>query len=114
MSSMTILCFVYMSAMLQWTQAMNSDRIIWDRVDSFDSDSFQDLAAGYLTKFGYMSQKKSIKSSSLQSLDRAISKFQEFSGLEPTGKLTEETVEYMQKPRCGVKDILEEDEDTPR
>ena len=95
-----------MLVMLQWVQAINRD--------NFDSDSYQDLAAGYLTKFGYMTQKTSVKSSSLQSLDRAISKFQEFSGLEPTGKLNAETVEYMQMPRCGVKDIIEEDEDTPR
>eukprot|EP00090_Calanus_glacialis_P045346 TRINITY_DN8369_c0_g1_i1.p1 TRINITY_DN8369_c0_g1~~TRINITY_DN8369_c0_g1_i1.p1 ORF type:complete len:559 (+),score=136.99 TRINITY_DN8369_c0_g1_i1:156-1832(+) len=114
MSGMAMLCVVCVCVMLQSAHAMNRDRIIWDRVDSFDSDSYQELAAGYLTKFGYMSQKKSVKSSSLQSLDRAITKFQEFSGLEPTGKLTEETVEYMQKPRCGVKDIIEEDEDTPR
>jgi len=114
MSGLGMLCVVCVCVMLQSAHAMNRDRIIWDRVDSFDSDSYQEMAAGYLTKFGYMNQKKSVKSSSLQSLDRAISKFQEFSGLEPTGKLTEETVEFMQKPRCGVKDIIEEDEDTPR
>jgi len=106
MSGTTMLCFVCMLVMLHWVQAINRD--------NFDSDSYQDLAAGYLTKFGYMTQKTSVKSSSLQSLDRAISKFQEFSGLEPTGRLNAETVEYMQKPRCGVKDIIEEDEDTPR
>ena len=54
--------------------------------------------------------------SSLQKLDHAISKFQEFAGLDVTGQLNEETVEMMRKPRCGVKDFIDEDEDadTPR
>ena len=83
-------------------------------MDNFDSESYKELAAGYLTKFGYMTQSKSVQSSSLQSLDRAISKFQEFAGLEQSGKLTQETIQFMQMPRCGVKDIIEEDEDSPR
>ena len=114
MSGLMMVCLLCVcAAMLQLVQAMDLGRI-WDRADSFDSDSYKELASGYLTQFGYMTQSKSVKSSSLQSLDRAISKFQEFSGLEQTGKLTKETVEYMQMPRCGVKDIIDEDEDTPR
>jgi hypothetical protein len=114
MSGLMMVCLLCVcAAMLQLVQAMDLGRI-WDRADSFDSDSYKELASGYLTQFGYMTQSKSVKSSSLQSLDRAISKFQEFSGLEQTGKLTKETVEYMQMPRCGVKDIIYEDEDTPR
>jgi len=114
MSCVTMLylvCGVY-SAMLHSVQAMELGRII--RVDNFDSESYKELAAGYLTKFGYMTQSKSVQSSSLQSLDRAISKFQEFAGLEQSGKLTQETIQFMQMPRCGVKDIIEEDEDSPR
>ena len=49
--------------------------------------------------------------SSLQKLDHAITKFQEFAGLEVTGGLNEETVDMMRKPRCGVKDFIDEDED---
>ena len=54
--------------------------------------------------------------SSLQKLDHAISKFQEFAGLSVTGQLNQETVEMMKTPRCGVKDFIDEDEDadTPR
>ena len=70
----------------------------------FDSDS--KLAFCFLKKFGYMNQ-------SLD-MERAIRKFQEFAGLEQTGKLSQETVQFMQMPRCGVKDIIEADEDTPR
>merc|ERR1712050_555997 len=60
-------------------------------------------AEEYLAKFGY-----------LQSLDSAIANFQAFAGLEQTGELDEETVKMMHTPRCGVKDFIEEDEDTPR
>jgi len=114
MSRVTVVCMVcgVYSAMLHSTQAMELGKII--RVDNFDSDSYKELAAGYLTKFGYMNPSKSVKTSALQSLDQAISKFQAFAGLEQSGKLTEETVEYMQMPRCGVKDIIEDDEDSPR
>merc|ERR1712088_1140782 len=54
------------------------------------------------------------KTAALQSLDSAISDFQAFAGLEQTGELDEETVKMMHTPRCGVKDFVEEDEDTPR
>ena len=114
MSGWAVMLLVCMLAMLQRTQAMSKDRVIWESVTDFDSETYQEMAADYLKKFGYMTKSKSVKSSSLQSLDRAISKFQEFSGLEPTGKLNEETIEFMQKPRCGVTDIIDEDEDTPR
>lgn len=111
MTMVCLVCGVY-TAMLQSVQAMELGRII--RVDSFDSDSYKELAAGYLTRFGYMTQSSSVQSSSLQSLDRAITKFQEFAGLEQSGQLTKETVDYMQMRRCGVKDIIEDDEDSPR
>jgi len=109
---MLFIVFSVYAAMLQPVQPMELGRFI--RVDNFDSDSYKAMAANYLTKYGYMTKSRSIQSSSLQSLDRAISKFQEFAGLEPTGKLTEETIDYMQMRRCGVKDIDEDDEDHPR
>ena len=63
-----------------------------------------------------MKKPKSNQLSSLQKLDHAISKFQEFAGLGVTGQLNQETVEMMKTPRCGVKDFIDEDEDadTPR
>ena len=47
---------------------------------------------------------------------QAISRFQEFAGLEATGELDKETVDMMMTPRCGVKDFIDDDEDvdTPR
>ena len=68
---------------------------------------------GYL-QFGYLQSGTSGKTAALQSLDSAIANFQAFAGLEQTGELDEETVKMMHTPRCGVKDFLEEDEDTPR
>ena len=35
----------------------------------------------------------------------AIKTFQKFFGLPPTGDLDEETLNQMQKPRCGVPDV---------
>ena len=71
-------------------------------------------AEEYLAKFGYLQSGTSGKTAALQSLDSAIANFQAFAGLEQTGELDEETVKMMHTPRCGVKDFLEEDEDTPR
>ena len=49
-------------------------------------------------------------------IPQAVSKFQKFAGLEVTGLLDKETVDMMLKPRCGVKDFIDDDEDadTPR
>ena len=49
-------------------------------------------------------------------IPQAVSKFQRFAGLEVTGLLDKETVDMMLKPRCGVKDFIDDDEDvdTPR
>merc|ERR1711963_770381 len=71
-------------------------------------------AEEYLAKFGYLQTGTSGKTAALQSLDSAIANFQAFAGLEQTGELDEETVKMMHTPRCGVKDFVEEDEDTPR
>ena len=47
---------------------------------------------------------------------QAISKFQDFAGLAVSGQLDKETVDMMLRPRCGVKDFIDDDEDvdTPR
>ena len=73
------------------------------------------MAENYLTQYGYM-RKSSSKVGAFKKLDQAIIKFQEFAGLKVTGELNEETVDMMQKPRCGVKDFGDEDEDvdTPK
>ena len=65
----------------------------------------QVLAETYLTKLGYLSQSSSAQTSSFQSTDNAITKFQEFAGLQQTGDLNDETIELMKKKRCGVRDF---------
>ena len=74
----------------------------------------QELAQNYLTKFGYLRDRSSKKFASLVSIDSAVRDFQAFAGLEQTGKLDKETMVMMKTPRCGVKDVIQEDEDTPR
>jgi hypothetical protein len=44
------------------------------------------------------------------SMKRAISKYQNFSGLEVTGELDAATMELMARPRCGVKDVFDDDD----
>ena len=76
--------------------------------------SEQELAQDYLTKFGYLRDRSSDKVASMVSIDSAVREFQAFAGLKQTGKLDEETMVMMRTPRCGVKDVLQEDGETPR
>ena len=41
---------------------------------------------------------------------KGIKDIQKFGGLRPTGVLDEETVSLLSAPRCGVKDVLNENE----
>ena len=72
------------------------------------------LAQNYLTKFGYLKDKSSDQMASLVSIDSAVRDFQAFAGLEQTGVMDEETTVMMNTPRCGVKDVIQDDADTPR
>ncbi|XP_069668856.1 matrix metalloproteinase-19-like [Periplaneta americana] len=66
-------------------------------------------AVSYLEQYGYISSEGTNKSSSLTTREafiKAISEFQEFSGLPITGELDRNTAEAMSLPRCGVKDKL--------
>merc|ERR1719348_478109 len=47
-------------------------------------------------------------------MGKAIQEFQAFAGLPQTGELDQETLQMMKLKRCGVKDIIEDDEDSPR
>jgi len=63
------------------------------------------FAANYLLRYGYLSRSADSQTSSLQSIDNAVSRFQAFAGLKQTGELDEETMKLMSMRRCGVKDI---------
>jgi len=87
----------------------------WTQVSEQASHSLQ-LASQYLTRYGYLADSRagSGKSSPLLDMGSAIEQFQGFAGLEQTGELDEETLHMMERKRCGVKDIIEDDEDSPR
>ena len=66
-------------------------------------------------KYGYLDTGKAsdpAKSAPLISSDGLksyIEEFQAFANLSVTGKLDQETLEMMGRPRCGVKDFVEHD-----
>ena len=64
-------------------------------------------------KYGYMDHHhNSGKSAPLLSRDGLydyIMEFQAFAGINQTGELDEETVKWMNLPRCGVKDSVGKD-----
>jgi len=64
----------------------------------------------YLMKYGYMAApRKDAKSAPLLSRDGLsdyVMEFQAFAGLPQTGELDQGTVELMNTPRCGVKDVV--------
>nr|CAH0104223.1 unnamed protein product [Daphnia galeata] len=74
-------------------------------------------AMKYLSNFGYLDPALGDTSTSFvsgETVRRAISDFQSFAGLNPTGELDEETSIWMSKPRCGVPDIIHEGHSTRR
>lgn len=61
----------------------------------------------YLVNYGYITKNENKDTAQLLSeevVTAAIKEFQVFAGLDPSGELTDETVELMNTPRCGVKD----------
>ena len=58
------------------------------------------LPQNYLTKFGYISLSRSANNDATT----GIKYFQKFFGLPVTGTLDENTIEVMNKPRCGFPD----------
>lgn len=64
-------------------------------------------ACSFLTRFGYLSSAERIGKDSSEGLDQALCKFQKFYGLAETGRLDEETLKQMGKPRCGNSDESE-------
>ena len=81
------------------------------------ADSEANEALAYLEKFGYVAKPPSFDSDDSQkpqnspalgsalNISEAVRKFQNFAGLSASGTLDSETLEFMKKPRCGVKDF---------
>jgi len=64
-------------------------------------------AFGYLEQFGYLDATKNANTAAAldpNAFKKAIKDFQEFAGLTVTGQLDSNTLEMMNKPRCGFKD----------
>jgi hypothetical protein len=61
----------------------------------------------YLEQFGYLESNGSLTETSLTSAshtNEALIRFQEFYNLPTDGTLNQETIAFISKPRCGVKD----------
>lgn len=73
-------------------------------VDVLDTSHY---AHKYLVRYGYMADtQESLESGKLQSMRSAITDFQTFAGINITGQLDDETMKWMTKRRCGVKDSI--------
>ena len=76
-----------------------------------NSDKDGTTALLYLMKYGYMEPQGSSSALLTQAgLDRhitgAVRDFQTFAGIQSNGELDPVTVELMETPRCGVRDII--------
>jgi len=83
------------------------------KVTSRHVESLPD-AMGYLMQYGYLDlpiskpspETKSANLLSQDAIQEYIREFQSFAGLAQTGRLDPDTVTMMNKPRCGVKDVV--------
>ncbi|XP_011633565.1 matrilysin-like [Pogonomyrmex barbatus] len=78
-----------------------------------DSD---EEAIRFLQTYGYLDgdNVQTISDNATLALRHAIALFQEYYRIPGDGVLNEATLEQMRKPRCGVKDILNDLDDSPR
>jgi len=60
----------------------------------------------YLSKYGYLSDEEKAKLTNPEEIpEEGVKKFQEFHGIEPTGKCDDATTVLMKMPRCCHKDV---------
>jgi len=64
-------------------------------------------ALHYLQRYGYMNQSLNSNSNLIaeDSFHEAVVTFQRFAGIPETGTIDQQTMRYMQMPRCGNKDL---------
>ena len=66
-----------------------------------------DRVVGHLTKYGYILEEDKSKVDLKDIPENAIKKFQEYHGIEVTGKLDGTTSSVMKLPRCSHRDVQE-------
>lgn len=59
---------------------------------------------GFLKYFGYLNG-KNVEQLTFKDFEKAVKKYQKFSGLKASGLLDQRTANAMQAPRCGVCDV---------
>uniref|UniRef100_A0A4Y0BI06 ZnMc domain-containing protein n=2 Tax=Anopheles funestus TaxID=62324 RepID=A0A4Y0BI06_ANOFN len=68
---------------------------------------YDDEVQSYLMRYGYL-EKSNIETGNLRTIDElesAVRMLQSYGGLNPTGTIDDDTLELMQKPRCGAPDV---------
>ena len=76
----------------------------WIFYDILEPLRFFRFLQKYLTEYHYISPSKSGN----HDVGKAVKKFQKFFHLPETGKVDEDTMNAMKKPRCGDPDVEEE------
>lgn len=68
-------------------------------------------AVKYLSQFGYLPTPDPRKALLLteDGVSKALKKLQKFGGVNQTGILDDDTIELIKTPRCGMKDVLDDD-----
>ena len=72
--------------------------------NSFLADDIYTEALQYLGRYGYLTNDQQTNFSLFDSFEKSLKGFQSFFGLKVSGKLDNQTVNTMRKPRCGVGD----------
>ncbi|KAF3823511.1 hypothetical protein GH733_006979 [Mirounga leonina] len=91
---------------LSWTQCWSLP-LPSDGEDDLSEEDFQ-LAERYLKSYYYpLNPAGILKKSAASSVVDRLQEMQSFFGLEVTGKLDDNTLDIMKKPRCGVPDVGE-------
>ena len=79
-------------------------------LETFTPDTMDvsiDRVVGHLTKYGYILEEDKSKADLKDIPENAIKKFQEYHGIEVTGKLDGTTSSVMKLPRCSHRDVQE-------
>ncbi|XP_071944337.1 interstitial collagenase-like [Antedon mediterranea] len=81
----------------------------------FTQPRMKDSDVNYMVKYGYMEAAEKGKKHTDEEMRLGLMRFQEFNGMDMTGKMSEAMTSKMEKQRCGMKDMnLDVPSDHPR